>query len=1033
MPLRKRNSTEADRESSTGEVHIRADQENEQRLGDDIALKGTSTRLEKRRSGGFVSPIAPLSPMKRSHDPGTIGRVEFGSPSKRRSLHGPVMDFSIFDTDLSSDGELGAGRRSQDDLDWQRHGSAMPSTRFSTIPKRSSSLRKSTLQQRQNERPTLNKADQGEYEPPTAATPAFENLKKGLRLSLDNHVPPMTRDSPFSSQGSLLNASIHPVAPLQSGSQPAHHPHPLSRTMTQSSSASSLMDESPTHEPVHRPERPRSNHDFSKSLPIGAVRPTAAFGSDDYSGESSQGSFATPANYKSAKPLPAAFMSTGLISKKNRNNDEPHGGLPKAHMPDTPCKKQFAVFPAVPQFPTKAAVPVQSSRHSFGTPSTPFNSHHSAIKPAPFPFAKSSGIFGNSVARHTLTRKASLASIEGEERSQPLSPLAMTDSQSTTESELPPTPSRRVRRDEADQFRTSPSSHFRTSRLSNNAGSRSTEATRFTSSKLSPVGASPGSVDEDSDSVMEDSPSASLRLKSSLTGIPMPSSFTRGRLLRNLNSPSPISRAAFAVPPFRTPRSGRTKLACLSPDSPHQDKVVRTSPHTPQESNFPPDPSGLSISGHNQREHPRPVSSSSSVIPATPTGPREYFPNFSNRPSLNLTAADGADVDDSLVSRFERVELVGSGEFSQVYRVAQPPETSPFNKTFSISGTRSSSRSSLLERVWAVKKSRHPYAGVKDRQRKIHEVDVLKALGHSDHILAFVDSWEEKSHLYIQTEFCEEGALDVFLAQVGVKARLDDFRIWKILLELSLGLQHIHGSGYIHLDLKPANVLITFEGVLKIADFGMATRWPARSGIEAEGDREYIGPEILMGQYDKPADIFALGLIMLETAGNVELPDNGLSWQKLRNGDMSDVPSLTWSSEASNIFRDASGNPLPDDASLEDFDGLEERCLQYTGETDSKDQDNVTADRKSLHMARSGELVQPPAFMVDAANDQALDNIVRWMISPNPRDRPIAVQLLQTVGVQWAEIRRRAGATVFEGNWGPADEILAEDAEMIDV
>jgi mitosis inhibitor protein kinase SWE1 len=68
---------------------------------------------------------------------------------------------------------------------------------------------------------------------------------------------------------------------------------------------------------------------------------------------------------------------------------------------------------------------------------------------------------------------------------------------------------------------------------------------------------------------------------------------------------------------------------------------------------------------------------------------------------------------------------------------------------------------------------------------KIHEVDVLKALGHSDHVVAFVDSWEENRHLYIQTEFCEEGTLDVFLAHVGLKARLDDFRIWKILLELA--------------------------------------------------------------------------------------------------------------------------------------------------------------------------------------------------------------------------------------------------------
>lgn len=239
-------------------------------------------------------------------------------------------------------------------------------------------------------------------------------------------------------------------------------------------------------------------------------------------------------------------------------------------------------------------------------------------------------------------------------------------------------------------------------------------------------------------------------------------------------------------------------------------------------------------------------------------------------------------------------------------------------------------------------------------------------------------------------------------------------------------MRHIHNSGFIHLDLKPANILITFEGVLKIADFGMAARWPAEEGIEGEGDREYIGPEILMGRYDKPADIFALGLIMFEIAGNVELPDNGLSWQKLRNGDMSDVPSLTWSSETS-IFRDASGNPISEEASFEEL------CAS-DAEDDFGDMDNAKLRaRKPVRVVRSGELVEPPSFMVDANHDDALDKIVRWMISPNPDDRPTADQVLQTYGVQWAERRRRAGATVFEGNWGPADEVLAEDAEMIDV
>lgn len=213
----------------------------------------------------------------------------------------------------------------------------------------------------------------------------------------------------------------------------------------------------------------------------------------------------------------------------------------------------------------------------------------------------------------------------------------------------------------------------------------------------------------------------------------------------------------------------------------------------------------------------------------------------------------------------------------------------------------------------------------------------------------------------------------------------------------------------------------------------MATRWPAQPGIDGEGDREYIGPEILMGHFDKPADVFALGLIMLEIAGNVMLPDNGASWQRLRSGDMSDVPSLTWSSETSNILRDSSGKPLSQEQSIEDF---------YA--SDSGDDDFASSnllhrkrDREmkngpfALH--RSGELSQPPAFMIDSNNPEALDNLVRWMIAPQAADRPIVQQILATTGVHWAETRRRAGATIFEGNWGPADEVLADDAEMIDV
>jgi len=88
--------------------------------------------------------------------------------------------------------------------------------------------------------------------------------------------------------------------------------------------------------------------------------------------------------------------------------------------------------------------------------------------------------------------------------------------------------------------------------------------------------------------------------------------------------------------------------------------------------------------------------------------------------------------------------------------------------------------------VWAVKKTKKPYSGNKDRERKLREVEILRGLRSNDHIINFVDFWESKGHLYIQTEFCEDGNLKDFLTQTGYKGRLDDFRIWKIMLELSL-------------------------------------------------------------------------------------------------------------------------------------------------------------------------------------------------------------------------------------------------------
>ncbi|MCJ1470726.1 hypothetical protein MMC07_009373 [Pseudocyphellaria aurata] len=1004
--------------------------------------------LAKLESGSLGASGAKSSPLKRSDGIMNLDQATPGSPSaKRRSIYGPTLssDFDVFDPE--SGGVVPFDLRYTRDLS----NSALTdcTNAVSPLPRRTSTLRKTTLQQR-HDKPTFPfPKSRLHADVALESTPPVPVAHKGRpRMSVDNFLPSRVRDSPFSAQGSLPNASVHPMSqpsskPPGMANQVQSQRHPLSRTITQSSSNSSLAEDSPTHIPVRQPEHRRAIIDFSKSLPVGAGRP--GFRENDSSNVSTQASstetsFSTPENYKLAKPLPAAFMSTGLISKRHKDVEESqpgfHGG--RSLMPDTPCKRHSLMGASPPAVvPGSAIGKSRHMRHSFGTPSTPFTPHLALTSPETF--GKGVSIFGSNCDGGNILQGASFCSVDGEDLIQ--SPPTQLDSQSSNDFELPPTPTKQVLTSKHARTAHDIENFVQANVDLNAPAGTSKELRQIDKSSKSmqlPLQKSSGHADGNSDNTTGEAPSVALRFRSYSL---VPSSFTRSRFLRNHKAPSPLWNSSCSAPSFQSVRP-ITKTSPLSPASPVSQRLEPRSPHTPRDSIAPPDPSGLSISAHAEGRLFRQVNeaSHSTAIfpPATPTASsRDHSTSFGNgRSSLAAShIAAAAEADPSLRSKFDKVELVGTGEFSQVFRVTQAQESKAVQSYFSLQSTRGSPRTPMPDRVWAVKRSRHPFIGPKDRQRKLQEVNALRALGQTDHTVQFCDSWEDRNHLYIQTEFCEEGSLDSFLNQVGRKARLDDFRIWKIMLELSLGLKHIHDTGFIHLDLKPANVLITFEGVLKIGDFGMAAQWPAEPGIDGEGDREYIGPEILNGQFDKPSDVFALGLIMLEIAGNVVLPENGASWQRLRSGDMSDVPSLTWSSEASIILRDPSGKPLSQQASVNEF---------YSSDSGSDEfgSPNVLRRRRDeqkpsvvsrTQLLRCGELAHPPNFMVDATHQEALDNVVRWMISPGSADRPTADQILGATGVRWADVRRRAGATIYEGNWGPADEVLADDLEMIDV
>lgn len=235
--------------------------------------------------------------------------------------------------------------------------------------------------------------------------------------------------------------------------------------------------------------------------------------------------------------------------------------------------------------------------------------------------------------------------------------------------------------------------------------------------------------------------------------------------------------------------------------------------------------------------------------------------------------------------------------------------------------------------------------------------------------------------------------------------------------------------------MKPSNIFIDFEGTLKIGDFGMAASLPIEKGygIDFEGDREYLAYEVLRGEIDKPADVFSLGLIMLEIAANVKLPDNGATWTALRTGDFSEVPVLTQDTEV--VVRDATGMPVEDTersmgAASEDGSSMRASRRHYTFRGVRRHSGDI------FGLSRKNELLQPPEFMKDAEDPDSLDNIVKWMLTAEPMCRPTIAKLLELDPLHWVSSRHRAGATVFEGNWGPADEPLEPislDTEMMDV
>ncbi|KAH7698573.1 CAMK/CAMKL/LKB protein kinase [Aphelenchoides avenae] len=150
------------------------------------------------------------------------------------------------------------------------------------------------------------------------------------------------------------------------------------------------------------------------------------------------------------------------------------------------------------------------------------------------------------------------------------------------------------------------------------------------------------------------------------------------------------------------------------------------------------------------------------------------------------------------------------------------------------------------------------------------EIEILKRVRHPNVVqLCEVFRVEEKQKLYIIMEFCV-CSMQQMLDNCPQK-RLPEFQAHLYFSQLMSGLEYLHTQGIIHKDIKPGNLLLSLDGMLKICDMGVAEELESGDANSdwcsiAQGTPKFQPPEIVQGTNTqfrgRPCDIWAAGVTL---------------------------------------------------------------------------------------------------------------------------------------------------------------------------
>eukprot|EP00730_Choanoeca_flexa_P006727 TRINITY_DN12211_c0_g6_i6.p1 TRINITY_DN12211_c0_g6~~TRINITY_DN12211_c0_g6_i6.p1 ORF type:complete len:433 (+),score=61.66 TRINITY_DN12211_c0_g6_i6:150-1448(+) len=167
-------------------------------------------------------------------------------------------------------------------------------------------------------------------------------------------------------------------------------------------------------------------------------------------------------------------------------------------------------------------------------------------------------------------------------------------------------------------------------------------------------------------------------------------------------------------------------------------------------------------------------------------------------------------------------------------------------------------------RIVAIKKFLETEDDPQIRKIALREVRMLKMLKHGN-LVNLHEVFRRKRKLHLVFEFIDHTLLDELDAN---PKGLDETQMKKITFQILRGLEFCHANNVIHRDVKPENVLISRENIVKLCDFGFARTVSGQGAAYTEyvATRWYRAPELLVGdtQYGSAVDVFATGCVFAE-------------------------------------------------------------------------------------------------------------------------------------------------------------------------